>query len=63
MLVITDAARLNIGKTFALVCRGLGAETVLTLIHMTGEHGNEPPAVVAAAMKAADVVLLPPPMH
>ena len=49
VLVVTDPARLNIGKTFALVCRGLGAETVLSLMHMTGEHGNEPPAVIAAA--------------
>jgi len=59
VLVVTDAAKLNVGKAFSLVCRGLGAETVLTLMPMTGEHGNEPPAVIAAAMAAADVVFAP----
>jgi leucyl aminopeptidase (aminopeptidase T) len=59
VLVITDAAKLTVGKSFSLVCRGLGAETVMALTPMTGEHGNEPPATIAAAMKAADVVFAP----
>ncbi len=59
VLVITDAAKLNVGKAFSLACRGLGAETVMALMPMTGEHGNEPPATIAAAMKAADVVFAP----
>ena len=35
------------------VCRALGAETVVALMPMTGEHGSEPPRTIAAAMKAA----------
>ena len=41
VLVITDAAKLNIGKALCSVSRMLGAETVLALVPMTGEHGNE----------------------
>lgn len=59
VLVITDAAKLNIGKALCSVSRMLGAETVLALVPMTGEHGNEPPATMAAAMAAADVVFAP----
>jgi leucyl aminopeptidase (aminopeptidase T) len=49
---------LNLGEAFTLVCRGLGAETVLAIMPITEEHGNEPPAVIAAAMKAANVILV-----
>lgn len=59
VLVVTDAEKLMVGKAFALSCRGLGAETVLAVLPLTGEHGNEPPATIAAAMKAADVVFAP----
>lgn len=59
VLVVTDAEKLMVGKAFALSCRGLGAETVLAILPLTGEHGNEPPATIAAAMKAADVVFAP----
>ena len=59
VLVVTDAAKINVGKAFTMVCRGLGAETVMALMPMSGEHGNEPPATIAAAMKAADVVFAP----
>ena len=59
VLVITDSAKLNVGKAFSLVCRGLGAETVLALMPLRGEHGNEPPGTIAAAMVAADVVFAP----
>jgi leucyl aminopeptidase (aminopeptidase T) len=58
-LVVTDAAKLNIGKALGSVSRMLGTETVLALMPMTGEHGNEPPATIAAAMAAADVVFAP----
>ncbi len=59
VLVVTDAARLNIGKALGSASRILGAETVLALMPMKGEHGNEPPATIAAAMAAADVVFAP----
>lgn len=59
VLVVTDAAKFNVGKAFTSVCRSLGAETVLAMMPMTGEHGNEPPGIIAAAMKAADIVFAP----
>jgi len=48
-----------VGKVFAMVCRALGAETVIALMPMTGQHGSEPPRTIAAAMKAADIVFAP----
>lgn len=59
VLVITDVAKITVGNAFTLACRALGAETVMAFMSLTGEHGNEPPATVAAAMKVADVVFAP----
>lgn len=59
VLVVTDADKLIVAKALSLSCRGLGSETVITIVPLTGEHGQEPPATVAAAMKAADVVFAP----
>jgi len=59
VLVITDAMKLSVGEVFAMACRGLGAETILSIMPLTAEHGSEPPGIIAAAMKAADVVFAP----
>lgn len=59
VLVVTDAMKLKVGEVFALACRGLGAETILSIMPLTGEHGSEPPGIIAAAMQAADVVFAP----
>lgn len=59
VLVLTDTEKLRVGNVFALACRALGAETVVMLRPMTGEHGSEPPATIAAAMRAADIVFAP----
>lgn len=59
VLVITDVAKMTVGNAFAIACRAIGAETVMALMPLTGEHGNEPPATIAAAMKAADVIFAP----
>ncbi len=59
VLIVTDYEKLKVGNAFALTCRGLGAETVIAIMPLTGEHGNEPPATIAAAMKAADIVFAP----
>ncbi len=59
VLVITDVAKMAVGNAFTIACKGLGAETVMALTPLTGEHGNEPPATIAAAMKVADVVFAP----
>jgi len=59
VLVVTDSEKLRVGNAFALTCRGLGAETVIALMPISGEHGSEPPATIAAAMQAADIVFAP----
>ena len=59
VLIVTDAEKLTVANAFALTCRGLGAETVVAVMPLTGEHGHEPPATIAAAMKAADIVFAP----
>jgi leucyl aminopeptidase (aminopeptidase T) len=59
VLVVTDEAKLSIGRAFTDVCRALGAETVMSIMATTGQHGNEPPASVASAMAASDVVFAP----
>ena len=59
VLVVTDAEKLSVGKAFAMTCRGLGAETVIAILPLTGEHGSEPPGTIAAAMQAADIVFAP----
>jgi leucyl aminopeptidase (aminopeptidase T) len=59
VLIVTDSEKLKVGNAFALTCRGLGAETVIAIMPMSGEHGNEPPATIAAAMQAADIVFAP----
>ena len=41
VLVVTDAAKLNVGKAFETVSMGLGCETMLAMMPLTGEHGNE----------------------
>jgi leucyl aminopeptidase (aminopeptidase T) len=59
VLVVTDYEKLKVGNAFAMTCKDLGAETVIAIMPLTGEHGNEPPATIAAAMKAADIVFAP----
>lgn len=59
VLIVTDSEKLRVGNAFALTCRGLGAETVIALMPISGEHGSEPPATIAAAMQAADIVFAP----
>ncbi len=59
VLVVTDSEKLTVANAFALTCRGLGAETVIAIMPLTGEHGSEPPVTIAAAMRAADIVFAP----
>lgn len=59
VVVVTDEGRYGVGRAFSMACRAIGAQTVLVLMPMTGEHGREPPATVAAAMQAAEVVFAP----
>lgn len=55
VLVVTDARTIDVAQPIANAARGTGAETVLSVIPVLDAHGNEPPATVAEAMKAADI--------
>ena len=59
VLVVTDPPRLKIAWALVDAAREAGAETMLTCMRVGRRHGEEPPASVASAMAAADVVLVP----
>jgi len=58
-LVISDEERREIGRALVEAARNVGATHVYAEIDADEDHGKEPPATVAAAMRAADVVLAP----
>lgn len=57
--VVTDTNKVTIARALAAACYAVGAETVICVMTPRQMHGNEPPPVVAAAMKAAQVILAP----
>ncbi|MET0128038.1 MAG: aminopeptidase, partial [Solirubrobacterales bacterium] len=59
VLVVANPATIGLGERIRGEAGRLGADGVLCLIGERAESGNEPPDSVAAAMAAADVVLLP----
>jgi len=59
VLIATDLNKVGIAEVFAWASREVGAETVTSVMSPREMHGNEPPGIVAAAMKAADVILAP----
>ena len=59
VLVVANPATIGLGERIRGEVGRLGADGVLCLIGERAESGNEPPDSVAAAMAAADVVLLP----
>lgn len=59
VLVVTDPPRLKIARALVEAVRETGAETTLMCMPVGKRHGGEPPASVASAMAAADVVLAP----
>ncbi|MCD4733641.1 aminopeptidase [bacterium] len=58
-LVVVDPPQRELGLLLAESCRNAGAETIFIEINQRGNHGEEPPPAVAAAMLKADVILLP----
>ncbi|MBN1785791.1 MAG: aminopeptidase [Candidatus Methanofastidiosa archaeon] len=58
-LVVTDWKYLNIGSAFARAANGICKESLLLLMKERGSHGEEPPKIVAEAMREADVILMP----
>ncbi len=59
VLILTDDARLKIGEALYEGAKELGCEAMLMVMKERAVSGEEPPKTVAAAMKAADVVLCP----
>ena len=59
VLIITDDKKLPIGTALYNAAQDLGAEALLMTMTPRQVSGEESPAAVAAAMKAADVVIAP----
>ncbi|KLV27524.1 aminopeptidase [Niallia circulans] len=56
-LVVTDEAKKEIAESIYEAGKALHAETMLIVMQDREKSGQEPPATVAAAMKAADVAV------
>lgn len=59
VLVVTDNTKEPIGRALYLAAKDLGAEAMLMEMLERSVSGEEPPAPVAAAMAAADVIVCP----
>ena len=59
MLVVCNPATIGIAERLRAEAGTLGADAVTTLMAERASHAAEPPAAIAAAMAAADVVLAP----
>jgi len=59
VLIVTDTNKEKIADVLVKASRELGAETAIITMSPREMHGNEPPRMVAAAMKAANVILIP----
>ncbi|KZN24564.1 aminopeptidase [Haladaptatus sp. R4] len=57
--IITDDKRWDIGKALYDTASEISDDVTITRYPVGNQHGEEPPAAVAAAMAAADVVLAP----
>lgn len=59
VFVITDDSRREIGEAIYEAAKNLGCEGQLLIMKERELSGEEPPKAVAAAMKAADVAIIP----
>ncbi len=59
VLVVTDPQRLRIARAVVEVARELGAKTTEICMPVGRRHGEEPPEMVALAMRSFDVVIAP----
>jgi aminopeptidase len=59
VVVVADEGTRAIGEALLEAARNAQAEAVLTIMAPRANHGEEPPAAVAAALKAADVFIAP----
>jgi len=59
VLVVTDTAKASIGQGFHAAATKLAKEALLLIMDPRAVNGEEPPALVAEAMRACDVLLMP----
>lgn len=59
VLIVVDPLSMEIGKAMWSVVEKFQGEPVMMEMKERKEHGDEPPAVVGAAMRAANIVLAP----
>ena len=59
VLIITDDSRKEIGEAIYEAAGNLGCEKLLMVMKEREVSGQEPPQAIAAAMKTADVVIVP----
>jgi leucyl aminopeptidase (aminopeptidase T) len=59
VLVVANPATIGLGERLRGEAGRVGADAVMALMKERETHGSEPPASVAAAMVAADAVLVP----
>ena len=59
VLVVANPATLGLGERLRGAAGRAGADAISMLMADRDQHGQEPPAAVAAAMREADVVLCP----
>lgn len=59
LLIITDPTLVEVAESLAAAGEQIGCETVITIMRPREWDGEEPPAVVAEAMKTADLVAFP----
>ncbi|MFC1917106.1 aminopeptidase [Chloroflexota bacterium] len=57
--IVTDTNKLSIAEALVKASYAVGAETVICIMTPRQKHNEEPPSVVAAAMKAAQVLIMP----
>ena len=58
VLIITEHSKMSIAESLAAAAYAAGAEATLAVMTPRDLDGQEPPAAVAAAMRASDVFLV-----
>lgn len=58
VLVIGDTETAPIAEMLAAAAREAGGDVVMAIMTVRAQHGNDPPPTLAAAMAAADVMLM-----
>ena len=57
--IVTDDTRVSIAQALYEGAKNLGCEAMMTVMKERELNGEEPPKAIAAAMKAADIVICP----